>query len=132
MKSIYIIEYDNGESYEDHSRWPVLAVATKKQADQIIAEVTAWVDKQRVKLPEVPEMPQSVGPSGEFSDGEWEKRWQAHYDGREARKAAIEKLRAPHGLNDMKAALYDDRSGMYSRLVITKIPFVAAKIPLSE
>ena len=51
----YIISYDNGESYEDHSQIPICVVPTEARAKARIAQWLKWVDAQRAKMPEEPD-----------------------------------------------------------------------------
>ena len=53
MKNIHLIYYCNGEDYEDYDKYPVLAFASERKAQKVLAELTKWYKDARDNLPEV-------------------------------------------------------------------------------
>lgn len=51
----YLIIYDNGESYEDHDRYPILAAKTEKRAKEVMNKMNAWVERAKAKRPKPPD-----------------------------------------------------------------------------
>lgn len=71
MNKLYLISFDNGEPYEDNSRWPVLICNSQEKADSLISEWTEWAKTAAQGLP--PEF--NPEPNVEISEEEWEKQY---------------------------------------------------------
>ena len=55
MPDMFIISFDNGESYDDHHISPLCVVPTKKGADAQVAEWLNWAEQMASELPESPD-----------------------------------------------------------------------------
>lgn len=116
-RKLHLVSYDNGHQYEDHDRSPVLVCATKRGAEAVVAEMAAWVEKQKFRLPPCPhETTKERADAGQepLTDGEYV----AMNEVREARLAKL-RLCAPYGIGDMA----DVVAGGHGYLVINEIPF---------
>lgn len=114
MNSVYIILYDNGQDYEDHSSWPVLTVSTKERAEQIVNEVNKWARETNEQMPALYEMPMDATESD--------------YDKLEAservRHEWVEKVDAPYGIQDFVGLMMDYDSFYKPHLSIVEVPFI--------
>ncbi len=103
----YLIIYDNGESYEDHDRYPILAAKTEKRAKEVMTKMNEWVERAKTKCPEPPE-------DCEAPD----------YEAQEAkREAYVKSLKPPHGISEL-VRMATDRYLDYQTLHVTEIKTV--------
>lgn len=89
----YLIYYDNGESYEDHTQIPLCVVPTEARAKARIAEWEKWAERKRKKLP--------VEPDPEGSEV-------IHEDMCKAREAFWRSLKPPHKLDSLISLVSDE------------------------
>ncbi len=89
MPNLYLIYYDNGESYGDHDNYPVLAFTTKAKATRALAKLNTWRKEARYDLPSV-----------DFSqpDEVWMRQ-------DEAQQAYVKSLKPLYGLTELTEAL---------------------------
>lgn len=113
MKSIFVIEYDNGMDYEDHSRRPILTCQTKERAEQIVEEINEWVKKTK----EI--MPKRLAWDADFSDEQY-NQW---VDEGEKVKQWLKELKAPYDIKVLIEMITND--GPFTPyLTIEEIPFI--------
>ncbi len=102
----YLIIYDNGESYEDHDRYPILAAKTEKRAKEVMTKMNAWIKRAKAKCPEVPDF--------ESPD----------YEAQEAkRESYVKSLKPPFGISEL-VGIATDQYSHYQNLHIREIRVV--------
>lgn len=118
MNPIYIIQYDNGQDYEDHSAWPILAAPTKEHAEQIVDEVNKWAEEVAQQMPALYEMPV------EHTDKDWDLLEASE----QIRREWLSKIQVPYGIQDFVALVIEHDSTFYKPyLKIVEIPFEGEK-----
>lgn len=90
---MFLIYYDNGESYEDHDTTNLCVVPTETRATELIAEWLKWVEEKKQNKP--------VYPEGEPTEAEYET-WLAKEEG--FRKT----LKPPYGFDSLVSLVYDE------------------------
>ncbi len=116
-RTLFLLSFDNGQSWEDHHVSPVLVVDTRTRAEAIVADVDAWVAAKREKLPPCPyevtcQRIDACQP--ELTDEEYAVM-------NDKRQAWIAASRPPHGITDAREMLTSPGAS----LVIGEIPFHA-------
>ena len=117
MNPIYIIQYDNGQDYEDHSAWPVLASPTKERAEQIIGEVKKWANETVQRMPalyELPDVPE---------DEDYDKLDNSE----KVRRAWLENIEIPYGIREFVTLVNEHDSFYRPNLYVVDIPFEGEK-----
>lgn len=74
MKKLFVIEHDNGESYEDKKRTTIVLCSSRVKANRVVKEVNAWLAEKAAKAEKL------AGP--------------AHYSAR--REVFIDNLKPPY------------------------------------
>ncbi len=114
-RSLFLISFDNGESYEDHNRDPLWFVKTEAAAKRVVAKMDKWLEKQRDQLPEKPVV------ANYATEDEW---WAAH----EEWEKNVMTLVPPYGLVGFLDNL---RWGRDASLMISEIPLMPSKPPFT-
>lgn len=94
----YILQYSNGQSYEDH-RTNVLAVFTSKLVVETEVERwNAWFRKQAKRVPEL--------PTDGISDEEWSELY-------ETKQRHIDAIKLPYECSDIRSDLQNGADGSF-------------------
>ena len=86
---MYLIYYDNGESYEDHDTTNLCVVPTEARAKQLIEKWGKWVEKSISNRPPSPNHSDTS-----LTDEDRTKLW-------EAREGYLKSLKPPHGFVEL-------------------------------
>lgn len=98
MITYYVIEFDNGQSYEDHRTEVALAASTPERAAAVVDELNTWLERQRLKYPNV---------SFDLPDDDW-------VAADVKRRKKISSLRCPYSLNTLlRAEIQNGGSGRF-------------------
>ena len=90
MAQQFIIQYDNGESWDDHRRYPLFVVRSKPRAQIWVARWLKWVEVKKTKLEALP-----LPVYDDFHD-------EAEQNGLiEARETYLKALRPPRGITEL-------------------------------
>ncbi len=54
-KTAYVIEFDNGQDYEEHRRWPVSIYLKKSAAQKRVKEMNDWIKSVKAAAPSEPD-----------------------------------------------------------------------------
>jgi hypothetical protein len=111
----YIISVDNDCSWEDHHVDLICVIPTKEDAEEKVAQWTAWAAKLREKVPAEFEWPQTD------DEMENDKAYDAYMVVYNAFK---ESLKPPHGFTGLNDMVWGDRHHQ-PFLKITEIPYLA-------
>lgn len=84
----YILEYDNGESYEDHRTEVIAVLLDKDAAAREAGRLNTWMKRKAAMAPE--------DPDTDLSDDEFSAAL-------EKRNAYFAKLRCPHGADCLRS-----------------------------
>jgi len=101
MVRMFLIYYDNGESYEDHDTTNLCVVPTEARAKELIEKWEKWVEKS------ISNRPPSPYPSDTLTDEDYTKIWKA-------REGYLKSLRPPHGFVELAMMVgtpYEDSEG---------------------
>jgi|GEM_PF-2923135 hypothetical protein len=90
MKTAYIIEYDNGQSYEDHSSSVISVAMTQPDATREVARLSTWIENKIKQAPPSPDM--------DLPDEEYLRQ-------HDLRNEWLAKLKCPHGANCLRDAV---------------------------
>jgi hypothetical protein len=105
---IYLITYDNGESYEDYDKYPILACRTMKHANEVLAKMNAWVERAKANRP----------PDIDYdADAELIESQEAF------RREYVASLKPPYHIPEL-VRMATDRYLDYQKLTIEKLPLV--------
>lgn len=109
MKSLFLISYDNGESYEDYRTTPILVAPTMEAAEEAKTKMEGWVSDKKAFLEK------KLGDRPDFDYGERFGQWVSR---REGLVAKMKPLFGEYSLIEMLGNAYNDSQGS---LYITKI-----------
>lgn len=104
----YLIEFDNGQDWEDHSRDTLAVALDRAVAEQRTATLTAWLARTRNRLP--------PAPSSEQGDEDFAAA-------ATKREAALARVRVPYGAHILRSALDKDGGTFH----VTPVPLEKAK-----
>lgn len=108
---VYLISYDNGQSYEEHHREPLFLVPSHEEAQRIISVSKGWIDTARAQAPESHyDVYNREGTEEEQDAAE------------KAFKAYIARLVVPFGIDELKSAVGPLRDE-YGKLVMTELDY---------
>ena len=88
MKSVFLIEHDNQQGYEDYRTTAVCVCNTRQRAEQVVTELIQWVIEAAKALPPLPD--------ADADDDAYSSKYAT-------RKVAIDKLVAPYDCQELVA-----------------------------
>lgn len=99
---MFLIYYDNGESYEDHDTTNLCVVPTETRAKELIDEWSKWVEKKMANRPPTP-----YHSDTSLTDEDFDRAW-------EVRNEYLQSLKPPHGFVELAMMVgtpYGDSEG---------------------
>lgn len=127
-RRLFLLSYDNGCDYEDHRCYPLFLVRTREQADRVVAEVAAWLETARAKVPPCPYQ-EATRREEEGQNALTEAEYDAMY---EARKKHLSTRRPPYGITEMRGPLDEVTGEPNGHLTITPMDYRDLDAPQSQ